>query len=69
MPNEGKSSPPVSASELARALASRPRHKRERVCVVCGKTFQGTARAKYCSRACEGRAFYQRHKETAHTDG
>jgi hypothetical protein len=39
------------------------------MCVVCGKTFQGTAKAKYCSRAHASQAFYQRHKEAAHNDG
>ncbi len=69
MAGEGESTASASASELARALASRPRHKQERVCVVCGKTFQGTAKAKYCSRAHASQAFYQRHKETAPNDG
>jgi len=36
----------------------------ERVCVVCGKTFQGTAKAKYCSRAHASQAFYHQQPTT-----
>lgn len=32
----------------------------ERVCAACGTTFMGTARAVYCSRACNLRAWRAR---------
>lgn len=52
----------MEPSELARALGSLPKIKRERVCAVCGKTFLGTARALYCSASCKLKAQYQRRK-------
>jgi len=53
---------PVLPPEIARALAAR-RRREERTCAVCGTTFVGTVRARYCSRACASKADYQRHLE------
>jgi hypothetical protein len=52
----------IDASTLARGLAAR-RRRIAHVCPVCGKTFTGTVRARYCSDACSQRATYARHAE------
>jgi hypothetical protein len=44
----------------ARYLGSLPKGRQERRCIVCGKRFQGTMRAEYCSNACRQRAKYRR---------
>lgn len=49
-----------AAREAARVLASRPRHKLPRVCVVCGREVMGTARRRYCSVRCQVAAFRRR---------
>jgi len=49
-------------SEVARMLASLPRRKIERTCVVCGKTMQGNAKRQYCSDTCSKRAFRKRQR-------
>ena len=36
----------------------------EKACPVCGKTFTGTARARYDTVACRQKANYERHGET-----
>ena len=33
----------------------------DRSCAVCGRTFEGLARARYCSATCRRRADYQAH--------
>ncbi len=35
----------------------------EKECAVCGKTFLGTKKKRYCSRACQNKAYYERHRE------
>lgn len=35
----------------------------EKECPVCGKTFKGTKKARYCSSSCRNRAHYLRHAE------
>ena len=35
----------------------------EKQCAVCGKTFAGIKKSKYCSLACGNKAAYQRHAE------
>lgn len=52
----------MDRTEAARLLGQTPKGRRyERVCPVCGKTFQGTARAVVCSRAC-GWTFQNRRR-------
>lgn len=33
----------------------------EKTCPICGKTFEGVKIRKFCSRACQNRADYERH--------
>ncbi len=35
----------------------------EKICPQCGKTFTGVKKRKYCSRACQAKADYERHAE------
>ena len=35
----------------------------ERTCAVCGRTFEGWGRARFCSRACQNRWDYEHHAE------
>lgn len=35
----------------------------EKTCPVCGKTFEGVKIRKFCGRACQNRADYERHGE------
>jgi predicted nucleic acid-binding Zn ribbon protein len=35
----------------------------EKTCPVCGKTFWGAKVKRYCSRACQNKANYERHAE------
>ncbi len=35
----------------------------EKTCGVCGKTFWGWAHQRYCGRACQNKAYYQRNRE------
>ncbi len=53
----------LSASELARRLASRPRRKRyERTCGVCSTVFLAAREeAKYCSDRCRWTAANRAH--------
>ena len=56
----------MEASELARLfVALRKRHPK--VCPECGRTFQGLAIQRFCSRACQhrvnARTYYWRHRE------
>lgn len=62
MPDDEKMPEGLSPSDLARWLASRPRHKKPGTCVICGKPFEGTARRKYCSVKCASAAGYQVQK-------
>jgi tRNA(Ile2) C34 agmatinyltransferase TiaS len=34
-----------------------------KVCPVCGQTFEGLGRRRYCGRACAQHAAYERHAE------
>lgn len=49
-------------SEVGRALVSF-RRREQRVCVVCGKEFEGTVRATYCSNRCKSLDYYRTHRE------
>ena len=35
----------------------------ERTCAVCGRTFEGWGRARFCSRTCQNRWDYGQHAE------
>jgi endogenous inhibitor of DNA gyrase (YacG/DUF329 family) len=35
----------------------------EKVCPQCGKRFEGVKKRRYCSRACQAKADYERHAE------
>ncbi len=35
----------------------------ERTCAVCGRTFEGWGRARFCSRTCQNRWDYAQHAE------
>ena len=35
----------------------------EKTCPVCGKKFEGVKKRRYCSRACQAKADYERHAE------
>lgn len=36
----------------------------EKTCPQCGKLFEGVKKRKYCSRACQAKADYDRNAET-----
>ena len=36
----------------------------EKTCPVCNKKFEGVKKRKYCSRACQAKADYDRNAET-----
>jgi hypothetical protein len=35
----------------------------EKICPVCGQKFEGIKKQKYCSRACQAKADYERHAD------
>ena len=35
----------------------------EKKCFVCGKGFEGVKKWRYCSRACQAKANYERHAD------
>ena len=35
----------------------------DKTCPVCGKKFEGVKKRRYCSRACQAKADYERHAE------
>ncbi len=39
----------------------------EKTCPVCGKTFEGVKIRKFCSRACQTKADYERHADQYRT--
>ena len=51
----------VPASELGRLLAAR-RRRMTGTCPVCGTTFTGIGKRRYCSDRCRFRATYLRRK-------
>jgi hypothetical protein len=51
----------ISASMLGRLLAAR-RRRVPGICPVCGTTFAGTGKRRYCSDRCRFRATYLRRK-------
>ena len=58
----------MDKTEAGRLLASlRPVGKR--VCPVCGKTFDGVGRRRYCSRSCKLHAQYKRRSPEASRRG
>ncbi len=54
----------IDSSEASRLLLSLRRFdKRELECPICGKTFLGAGRARYCSPACRWKAWKKRKKD------
>lgn len=49
-------------SELARKLAAQRRIV-QGACEVCGKSFSGTRKRKFCSHTCAQRDYYARSKQ------
>ena len=35
----------------------------EKTCIICGQKFTDTKKSKYCGKACQNKAFYERHSE------
>lgn len=35
----------------------------EKTCVICSQKFTGTKKSKYCGKACQNKAFYERHSK------
>lgn len=52
----------MDASEAARALAGRRRH-RSAICPRCGSAFRALGAKRYCSPACQEAARRDRHRE------
>ncbi len=53
----------MDRSEAARILrGAQPTETRR--CEVCGRTFEGSPRAKYCGQTCKMRAYRRRKTET-----
>lgn len=50
-----------TAGEPARRRAT-PRRRTRTTCIVCGRVFDGLARARYCSAACSQRAYRDRQR-------
>lgn len=51
----------MSPSELGRALAGQ-RKRILKTCEVCGKEFLGLGKSRYCSLACNQRAYWDRKR-------
>lgn len=51
----------MSPSELGRALAAQ-RKRVLKVCAVCGREFAGLTKSRYCSLACNQRAYWDRKR-------
>lgn len=49
-------------SDSARRLAALSHQERERQCARCGATFTTRGRGRYCSRACQQKAYMERRK-------
>src|SRR5689334_327963 len=55
----------ASASPSA-DLTRRPRYRlRSVTCAVCGRSFEGGPKAKYCRPSCAQKAYFERHGEEA----
>ena len=52
----------MDKTEIARMFASL-RPKRQLTCPVCGTTFEGMGRRRYCSPKCRVKAFYYAHRQ------
>ena len=51
----------MSPSELGQALAAQ-RRREPKVCEVCGTSFEGLAKSRYCSVPCNQRAYWDRKR-------
>jgi endogenous inhibitor of DNA gyrase (YacG/DUF329 family) len=53
----------IVVQTIERATYTRRLELQEKQCPVCGKTFEGVKKRKYCSRACQSKADYERHAD------
>lgn len=53
----------LTGSDIGRLLAARRQHL-AKTCPVCGTPFTGIAKKRYCSRACQMRAWRKEKEET-----
>lgn len=51
-----------SASSVGKALAEL-RKRTPKLCVVCGKQYEGLRQSIYCSHACASTAYWDAHRE------
>ncbi len=56
---------PKRTERVKEVAVSFVRHLRleKKTCPVCGKQFEGVKKRKYCSRACQAKADYEKHAE------
>ncbi len=57
----------VIEQTIARQTYTRRIRVEEKQCPVCGKTFEGVKKSKFCSPACKAKANYKRHAEEYRT--
>ena len=58
-----KGKPKVLVQQIERMAYVRHMVLEEKKCLVCGKVFEGVKKRRYCSRACQAKANYERHAE------
>ena len=56
-----KGKPKVLVQQIERTAYVRHMILEEKKCLVCGKAFEGVKKRRYCSRACQAKANYERH--------
>lgn len=57
----------IVPTEIARAIAAQ-RKRGPVTCAQCGKVFEGTTRARYCSANCRVKANYLAHADERKAD-
>ena len=58
-----KGKPKVLVQQIERMAYVRHMVLEEKKCLVCGKVFEGVKKRRYCSRACQAKANYERHAD------
>ena len=58
-----KGKPKVLVQQIERTAYVRHMILEEKKCIVCGKVFEGVKKRRYCSRACQAKANYDRHAD------
>jgi predicted nucleic acid-binding Zn ribbon protein len=58
-----KGKPKVLVQQIERMAYVRHMILEEKKCLVCGKVFEGVKKRRYCSRACQAKANYERHAD------